>query len=123
MGLDLRLLPIDFLSDNWGYSHTVLDLPRSAAYAVRDGLNNNSARPMGKMKIASFAARPKNYPDLGYADLQEKDAYGDPYTYVAAADLLPILEKAIPGHPATVFVKAMIGRKMQPTDLIILDWH
>jgi len=46
------------------------------------------------------------------------DAYGERYTWVDARDLLPVLDRWWPGHPATAYVRAL------PSDRrVVLDWH
>lgn len=121
MGLSLRLFPID---DLWrwdgGYSHTILNVD---AVSWDDGraLSKIARRlPDGHDVTAHLGARIKEGPHAGehcYGKLAS-DAYGEPYRWLTASELLPFLSKHLPKHPATAYVRAL------PSDnLIVLDWH
>lgn len=127
MGVDLRLLPMDcwIAKDGWGYSHSIIDLPRD--YICWDDIRELNQHPIGSAKIASFIGRRipdgKMAGEHCYGDLTE-DAYGDPYKFVLAAQLGPVLEAAAKRHDsprmraAAAFVLAS-----EPGRMFILDWH
>lgn len=113
MGVDLRLLPLDHLSENtngslWGFSHTVLSLPRNReAWSAFKSI----ATPLpGDHDISSYVG--KRVPDgssqgeLMYGRIRENDAYGSAYTWATAGDLYPVLAKWFPGTrlPSTSLV-------------------
>lgn len=127
MGVDLRLHPIDFLTTTkgngvnrtWGYSHTILDLPRRQD--VWPEIRQLESTSLANCDIAGFlgkiipdgAAKGEHY----YGRFTE-DPYGKTYTMVFAEDLGPVLRKHFPDHPTTAYVSAM-----PPDDQIVLGWH
>lgn len=115
MGIDLRLLPATHvaLGERMGFSHNVLDLPRS--YAVFDEIRRLPSEPVPD-QTTSFVARLPNG-ERGYGDLTT-DAYGMPYRMVRAADLFGVLSRLTTGWPATAYIGAM-----PPDAWVILDWH
>lgn len=121
MGIDLRLLPVDALriEAGWGFSHTILPLPRH--YDLFDAIRALDATPLGLAKVSSYVGR--RVPDgtcegePTYGELTT-DAYGKPYSLLRAAQLAPVLREHIPDDPATAFVAAC-----DPDRWIVLDWH
>ena len=126
MGTDLRLLPVDALHQNsgavpWGFSHTVLNLPRrSEAWKAILGLP--AERIPLPHNVSSYVGA--HVPDgrakgeTMYGTLEAKDAYGDPYAWIRAGTLKPVLREFFRGEPTTAYVEAM-----RDDALIILDWH
>lgn len=120
MGLALDLWPIDRLQGSFGYSHTVLNL--GGLTWDLGALIRESARrlPDGHDITAHLAGRIPEGHHKGescYGKLVN-DAYGEPYRWLTAKELLPFLEEHWPKHPATAYVRAL------PSDgLIVLDWH
>lgn len=119
MGLDLSLYPIDGLSGRFGFSHTVINVPRGEAVA----------------EIAEVAASkiPEMFDISGYSGGTVKGGqsdgetmygrfvetpYGEPYTWVEAHVLLPILNRHLPEHPTTKYIAAL-----PKNTLVILGWH
>ena len=118
MGLALRLYPIDHLSQGcFGYSHTVLDL-RGLAWDLGAQIKEAARRlPDGHDITGLLGGRIKDKGGRCYGKLVD-DAYGEPYRWLTAKELLPFLEEHWPKHPATAYVRAL------PSDgLIVLDWH
>lgn len=121
MGLDLRLLPIDFFRQGlFGYSHTVLTLG-SLSWDLGADIREHSRRlPDGHDITGYLGGRITDGYHKGercYGSLVD-DAYGEPYRWLTAKELLPFLEEHWPKHPVTAYVRAL------PIDgLIVLDWH
>lgn len=125
MGVDLRLLPLGCLhstlgTSSWGYSHTVLDVPRRRELWESIDKLGPVAIPVGS-DISSFVGR--RVPD-GAAEGEtmygrlDKDSYGTAYTWIKAGDLVVAFFEHLPGHPVTQYLAAL------PVDsLVILDWH
>lgn len=126
MGVDLRLLPLDHLSYQsagsiWGFSHTVLSLPRdSDAWPAFEAMRTEQV-PAGA-NISSFCG--KRVPDgasqgeLMYGIIRDKDAYGSPYTWTTAGELKPVLAKWFATCPSTAYINAL-----SDDTKVILDWH
>lgn len=120
MGLALYLLPVKDLHGSFGNTHTVLDLGgvdwdlgsliRDSARRLPDG-HDIQGHLGGRIKDGS------QKDGRCYGRLVD-DAYGEPYCWLTAKELMPVLQKHWPEHPATAYVRAM------PSDnLIVLDWH
>jgi len=123
MGLDLTLLPVDYLSRTQGprgeriegYSHTVLNPPRDSR--IHDAILGPKAVvptqiiPEGADITTHTAGRGK------YGRIK-KDAYGDAYTWALAGDLAKVLRRYARSSPTTAYIAAL-----PPTTLVILDWH
>ena len=134
MGVDLRLLPVDFLSMSltgdvachrsfvrWGFSHTVLTLPGNrAAWEAFKGIG---AEPVPRtVDVSTWTGQ--RVPDGSlegetmYGRLRERDAYDCPFTWLPAAKLKPVLAEFWPRSPTTAYIAAC------PDDMmVILDWH
>jgi hypothetical protein len=121
MGLALRLFPIDYLSNGtWGYSHTVLELG-GLSWDLGGEIREKARRLPDGHRITAYLAAliPDGYAkgERYYGKL-DTDAYGEPYRWFTARELLVFLEEYWPKHPATAYVCAM------PSDgLVVLDWH
>lgn len=121
MGLALRLLPIDFLSQGiFGYSHTVLDI-RAVDWDLGAQMSAAARRlPDGHDITGHLGGRISDGQHKGgscYGRLTD-DAYGKPYCWLTAKELLPFLEEHWPKYPATAYVRAL------PSEgLIVLDWY
>jgi hypothetical protein len=121
MGLALRLFPIDCLhGGSFGYSHTVLELG-GLSWDLGAEIRENARRlPDGHNITAHLATRIEDGKHEGercYGRLVN-DAYGEPYRWLTAKELLPFLVKHWPKRPATAYVRALPG-----DGLIVLDWH
>jgi hypothetical protein len=121
MGLSLYLCPIKHLNRGlFGNAHTVLDLG-GLDWALGAQIKKCSRRlPDGHDIQGQLAARIKDGYHKGepcYGRFVD-DAYGEPYCWLTAKELLPFLEEHWTEHPITAYVRAM------PSDgLIVLDWH
>lgn len=126
MGVDLRLLPIDCLHSNpngelWGFSHTVLTLPRRHdAWPEFDALHPDEIPETAD--ISSFVtARIPDGTAAGetmYGKIGPTDAFGNRYTWLEALSIKPLLAEWFSGHPVTAYISAL------PDDTrIVLDWH
>lgn len=125
MGIDLRLLPVEHFGTMngalWGFSHTVLNLPRnSEAWTAFRVLQQDLVPP--NADISSFVGgRVSDGSALGemmYGRLRDRDSYGEPYRWVTAGALSPILTRWFPGNPVAAYVNAM-----KDDQRVILDWH
>lgn len=120
MGLALRLFPIDCLQGSFGYSHTVLELG-GLSWDLGAEIREVARRlPDGHDLTALLASRIPDGPYEGehrYGRLVD-DAYGEPYRWLTAKELLPFLEEHWPKHPATAYVGAM-----RSDGLVVLDWR
>lgn len=121
MGLALRLFPISHLSQGlFANCHTVLELG-GLDWDLGKEISVQARRlPDGHDIQGHLGSR---VPD-GYYKGEHRygkfvdDAYGEPYRWLTAKELLPFLEAHWAGHPVTAYVRAM------PSDgLIVLDWH
>lgn len=126
MGVDLRLLPVDFIDDRdspkpWGYSHTILPLPRTRDLWVEIATLKPAMLP-AEHNISSFVGAViddgRHQGERMYGRFKDRDTYGCAYTWVRAGDLAPLLAKHGPSWPATAYISAL-----PPDTLIILDWH
>lgn len=121
MGLDLALFPIDHFSQGlFGIAHTVLPLG-GLDWDLGAQIKQRARRlPDGHDIAGHLGGRIKDGYHAGercYGKLVD-DAYGEPYCWLTAKELLPFLEEHWADHPATAYVRAM------PSDgLIVLDWH
>jgi len=132
MGVDLRLFPVDFLSTEnvrmssgpaidkkWGYSHTILDVPRQQS--VWPAVQKLPATSLAGYDITGFLGQiipdGKAEGEMYYGKYTT-DPYGAIYKMVTAGNLGPVLRKHFPDHPTTAYVNAM-----PPDGLIILGWH
>lgn len=126
MSLGLNLFPIEQLhygagtSSCWGFSHSVLSLG-SLPWDVGEQINA-TAKPLPDHHsitgyLGSRLAEGLSKGDRHYGRF-DKNCFGEPYTWIAARDLRPILTKHWPTHPATAYVAAM-----KDDDFVVLDWH
>lgn len=121
MGLALRLFPIDHLSQGIsGFSHTVLELG-GLGWDLGAEIKERARRlPDGHDITAFLAAVIPDGEAKGeryYGKLVD-DAYGEPYRWLTAKELLPFLAEHWPKHPVTAYVRALPSG-----GLIVLDWH
>lgn len=125
MGVDLRLLPVHHLHENtdgslWGFSHTVLDVPRRREmWAVIEELD---AQPIpATANLSSFCTGKvpdgKSAGETMYG-WRPTDAYGAAYTWIKANALRPVFNEWLRDHPVTAYLNAMKNDEM-----VILDWH
>ena len=129
MGVDLSLYPIDSLHEigsyerglgkKWGFSHTVLTLPRN--YGCWEALKRLPQIPIAEWDIAGLVGG--RVPD-GKAEGErmygrfDTDPYGEPYHAVQARGLAPELRRFFPDHPSTAYIGAL-----PPDHLVVLGWH
>ena len=125
MGVDLRLLPLDHLSETpsgryWGFSHTVLTVPRNS-----DAWSSFAEveEPMPESHdISSYVG--KRVPDgasqgeLMYGRIRDKNSYGEAFVWATAGALFPVLARWFPGHPVTEYIA-----HLPESNRVILDWH
>ncbi len=121
MALSLYLCPIKHLSQGlFGSAHTLLDLGDLGWDLGAEIKQCSRWLPDGHDIQGHLAGRIKDGYHKGercYGRFVE-DAYGEPYGWLTARELLPFLEEHWTDHPATAYVRAM------PSDgLIVLDWH
>lgn len=131
MGVDLRLYPLDFLQEKitngritvFGYSHTVINVPRN--YQAWDMINKAPSRPLPRGEgmgisglVAGHVPDGESEGEPCYGNFEESDSYGDPYRLIKAKDLATILEYFFPKHPTTRYVQAL-----DPENEIVLGWH
>jgi hypothetical protein len=121
MGLALRLFPIDHLHGGTeGFSHTILDMG-GVAWEIGAVIREKARRLPDGHDISALLAGliPDGYAkgERYYGKL-DTDAYGEPYRWLMARELLVYLEEHWPNHPATAYVRAM-----KPDGLVVLDWH
>jgi len=120
MGLALRLLPVDHFHNGFGNCHTLLELGgldwdlgsmiSERARLLPDG--HDIASYLGKVIQDGECQGERSYGKLG------TDVYGEPYRWLTAKELRPLLAEHWPKHPVRAYVLAM------PDDqLIVLDWH
>lgn len=127
MGIDLRLFPIDALHDDtvagkspWGYSHTILGVPRNGEmFDVIANLRSKTL-PDGhdiSGHLGEVCRDGYHKDELVYGRFGD-DPYGDPYTWVDAKALAEVLTRTLPSHPTTAYISAL------PSDTrVILGWH
>jgi hypothetical protein len=117
MGLDLRLLPVDFHAGTWGFSHTVLDCERD--YELFDALRGVDVIPV-PAKFSTFSGRSAEG-DPCYGDTQETP-YGEPLRCAIVYDLLvrwPNTEtQGVRNRAIRVYLAAL-----PKTTQIALYWH
>ena len=121
MGLALRHFPIDHLSHGvFGYSHNILDLG-GLDWDLGKQIQDRARRlPDGHDITTYLGGRIRDGHAEGerYYGKLDDDAYGEPYRWLTAKELLPFLDEHWSKHPVTAYVRAM------PSDgLIVLDWH
>lgn len=122
MSLALDLYPIDYLGSNWGFSHTVLTLPGGGG--VRGVLKESGLKPRLLPDDHKITGRVVGRVPDGYAEGEsmhgrfDTDPYGDPYTWLTASELLPVLQQCHPKHPTTAYIAAL-----EPNTLVVLGWH
>jgi hypothetical protein len=138
MGIDLRLLPCEHWSEEngrvWGFSHTILDLGR-VSYEAHDAFQVVVKPHLVKLPeghdVSSYLGDiiPDGYAEgeRYYGTIRDKDAYGEPYAFVAARHLLPRLSEHFHyghrGHgPYQASIVAYV-RALPPDTKIVLDWH
>ena len=120
MGLALRLLPVERFHGGFGYSHSILELG-GWDWDLGDTIRDRARLLPDGHDITAYLA--KVIPDGACAGERcygklVADAYGDPYRWLTARELLPVLREHWPKHPVTAYVNAL------PEDqLIVLDWH
>jgi hypothetical protein len=120
MGLALRLLPIDCLHGSFGFSHNVLELG-GLSWDLGAKIRDAARRLPDVHDVTSYLggriADGSSKGERCYGKLVD-DAYGEPYRWLTARELLTFLEDHWPKHPVTAYVRAL------PSDgLIVLDWH
>lgn len=130
MGADLRLLIADRSCELrtraghreiWLLAQTILQVPQDyelfAAIRAR-ALPIRISDHVPRVRVSSWVATTGDG-EQGWGDLDlASDCRGDPYTWVAAGDLAPVLARHLRLHPVTAYVGAM-----RPSDKVILDWH
>lgn len=124
MGLDLKLLPLDYLSAGksgpWGYSHTVLSVNRNSELFDAIALLDDEELPQGA-SIASYVGG--DVPDGAkegetcYGVL-DQTPYGDRCTWIDVEALVPAFAKHMSDQPVTAYLRAM-----RPGTKIVLYWH
>lgn len=119
MGVDLALLPFDFESDRFSFSHTVLnterrkdlweEIARLESKAVPDGFN-------------SYVSRNDDYEESHYGETLETP-YGDRLTYVLASDLLAFWDHpGVKDEEKNRAVWAYLNC-LNPQTKVALFWH
>lgn len=120
MGVDLRLLPLDHLDGSWGFSHTILSLPRKrqawpAFEPIVEPLPVNH-------NISSFVGATvpdgQSEGEHMYGRIRERDAYDCKYTWSTAGQLKPVLRQWFAEHAATAYIEAL-----NDDTRVVLDWH
>ena len=125
MGVDLRLLPVRHLHENpdgssWGFSHTVLDVPR--CHDMWSAVEALGPAPIPETaNLTSFTTG--RVPDGKSAGetmygWRTKDSYGAPYTWIKASALRTVFNEWLRDHPVTAYLNAM-----KDDEMVILDWH
>lgn len=121
MSIELRLLPVDrWPSGIEGTCHTVLNAPQD--YRMFDEIRATVPERLPRIHnftghFGSIIEDGTHKGEHGYGKLVS-DAYGEPYQWMPASELGPILHKHYPAHPVSAYVMAM-----PPDDMIVLDWH
>ena len=124
MGVDLRLLPIDCLhNDNgmiWGFSHTVLSLPRrSEAWPAFEPIVESLP---ASHSISSFCCARipdgRSEGETMYGVIPDRDSYDCKYTWSTAGQLKPVLRQWFAEHAATAYIEAL-----NDDTRVVLDWH
>jgi hypothetical protein len=120
MGLALRLLPVDRFHDGFGLSRSVLELG-GLSWDLGSTIRDLARRLPDGHDISAYGG--KEIPDgqckgeRCHGKLVD-DVYGDPYCWLTAKELRPVLAEHWPKHPVRAYVLTM------PDDqLIVLDWH
>lgn len=130
MGTDLRLLiadrPREFRTragrrDLWLLAQTILQVPQDyelfadiRARALPTLISDHASC----VRVSSWVATTGD-DEQGWGDLDlASDCRGDPYTWIDAGDLAPVLDRHLRLYPVTAYVRAM-----RPSDKVILDWH
>lgn len=129
MGLELALLPLGAFDTNtvtgkpWGFSHEIIQVGKQ--YDLFDDIQKLSPTPLpeGHDVSSYIGATIKDgyYKGEHTYGALEKTPYGEPYTYVRGADLVPLMQKHIPDHPATAYMIAAVKRRADL--LVVLGWH
>ena len=105
MSLALRLFPLDYLSSGslHGYSHTVLELGE-LSWDLGGELREAARRLPDNHDITAHLG--SRIPDGHYKGEHcygalRTDAYGEPYRWLTARELIVYLDKHWPKHPVT----------------------
>ncbi len=120
MGRDLTLLPLDAGNiGSWGYSHTILRLPRDYDMQA-DVLELELVELLPEADISSMTGG--RVPDGESAGEQmygrlTNDPYGNKYRFARAGALAKVLAKHYPDHQTTAYVRAL-----KPEHPVILEW-
>ncbi len=121
MGIDCSLLPIEADINDWGYSHSILDLARN--YEFFDLLKDlPDAGPVPK----SFTTFKGRVPDGSYEGEScygetHTDPYGDEIRTVLAGDIAK-LKKLRNYHPR-IKAALLYCAQLPPDTRIALYWH
>lgn len=108
MGLDLSLLPVDHYTPEWGYSHSILQVPRDS-----DLFQRIHIKGIAVPRDFSTYMGPLGNGERGYGNTQVTP-YGEPLELVKASDLKPL---GFSG-PVGDYLQALPDDK-----LIALFWH
>lgn len=119
MGLDLRLLPLDHDSADWGFSHTVLDVGNASH--IYDALKG-VPRTAVPADFATFVSRLENG-EAGYGQTQETP-YGEPLQCVTVKALLKIQRSAVT-KDSSAKRRAIWAylRELDSDQRVALYWH
>lgn len=115
MGLDLRLIPVDYWRDDFGFGHSVLECG-SVAWSLQDAVVKLRAVDV-PANFTTFCGRTADS-EHAYGQ-HHQTAYGSPLQCVAVGVLLPILRTHLAHRPEVLAYLAAVD----PERKIALDWH
>lgn len=120
MGVDLRLLPLDYEGPDITYSHTVLSFERQSRLWTKIEELPTTPAPRFTSFVAIIGAGPnKGESCYGYA---EKDAYGAPLRCVTADALRHCVMKLQNLRPRNHAIGCYLSA-LPPETRIVLYWH
>lgn len=119
MGIDLILLPVDYLGQNWGFSHSLLSVDRSSD--LFDEIRKLPSFDVPE-KFSSYTSRDDKYEEPHYGNTIE-DCYGEKIKFVEAKKLLSLKDHPhIKDSHKNSAIWAYLGKL--PGDMkIALFWH
>jgi hypothetical protein len=117
MGLDLRLLPLDYDGENWGYSHCILEV--GSAQDLYEALKDTPRTPV-PTDFSTFVSQERNRGEYSYGQTRTTP-YGEPLQCVTVKDLTKI-RNLVSRRQKRRAVWAYLA-ELSPDMRIALYWH
>lgn len=120
MGVDLRLLPLDYEGPDITYSHTILSMERQRELWPKIEALPSTPAP----RFTSFMAIREAEPDKGEScyGYATKDAYGQPLRCVTADDLRKCVMRLVGLYEKNYAIGCYLSA-LPPETRIVLYWH